>query len=185
MSSRTPKKEDVIAFFVKLFNMEITEETKSNIHTFFCNARDLIAVLFLQPDGLEKFSEAVTHAFVGVCAANPENQLRAALFGCLVEDKSDKILFNYFYEKIAIPVINSGGDVMRTKGNVFDILQIRNLYISPVTIFQQLKREFCDSTTQAIKSYNPWEFLQDYFRHNKELTIEMIDLLSNDQMIIR
>ncbi len=62
--------------------------------------------------GFDKFVTTLSTINDG-CSANIGNQFHIALYHCLLEDKSDAILYQILSQDIIPPILNKGGDVIR------------------------------------------------------------------------
>ena len=150
LNDQDPSVENVINFFTKALGNEeeILQGQSQKLTTFFAANKNLLAILFAKDGGLDQFARIAAELTQG-CVANIATQFRNALYASLLEDShANQALFGLFQEKIANPILNSGGDHLTgspTGINIFTDHFIAQNYISPNGLAKALAKEFYDS----------------------------------------
>lgn len=117
LSTESPAPEDVISFLrnlvVEYEFSSISEANQNKLVEFFVKNKDKIVYLFSKPGGVESFGTSLSSLMDG-CAANIGTHISKAVNQNLAEEPDDKILYEIF-DKVALEIINSGGDNLDDK----------------------------------------------------------------------
>ena len=159
--SISSEESEIAAFFEKLLGLEseISLDNQPKLRDFFCANKGLLATLFMQKDGLDKFA-AVIESLGDGCVANLATQFKIALYQNLITDDCDQVLMSVFQEKIATPILNSGTDLLTGSSSgieIFLVSQINNSKISPNGLVEALAGEFFKD---GKKLRDVWEFFE-------------------------
>jgi hypothetical protein len=149
----------IAEFFEKLLGLEseISLNNRPKLRDFFLANKDLLATLFMQKDGLDKFA-AVIESLGDGCVANLATQFKISLYQNLITDDCDQVLMSVFQEKIATPILNSETDLLTGSSSgieIFSVIQINNSKISPNGLVGALTEEFFKDDK---KLRDVWEF---------------------------
>jgi len=160
--SISSEESEIAAFFEKLLGLEseISLDNRPKLRDFFCANKGLLATLFMQKDGLDKFA-AVIESLGDGCVANLATQFKISLYQNLITDDCDQVLMSVFQEKIATPILNSGTEDLLTGSSsgieIFSVSQINNSKISPNGLVEALAGEFFKD---GKKLRDLWEFFE-------------------------
>jgi hypothetical protein len=175
--------DSTVEFFVRALkiNVEDIRSGKSKLADFFRNNKKELAK-FLQEGGLAVL-DTLLYTHGDGCAKNIGSQFTMALYLHLLNDNSlDLYLYQFVTQKIIVPIVNKGGDIIGAEGNPFKNSGVRGYYLSPDALIQQLARStfFVDG-----KINNAWPFLKDKCGVKEEELSELLRLVTEkneDQM---
>lgn len=147
MTSNSPSNSKILNFFRSTLGLEgtINNNNQRSLLDLFRRDKHLLANLFQQDKGLDKFLRAIPSIDHG-CFANIGSHIRTAVIEGLITDSCDNKLFSIFYHKVHIPIINQNGvdhpDANSGPGEIFNDSRINELVILPRGLIATLKKEF-------------------------------------------
>ena len=155
----------------------ITDTNKRKLLEFFDKSRVEISQLLQKEGGFDKFVRTLSTISDG-CSANIGNQFHIALYHCLLEDKSDAILYQILSQDIITPILNKGGEVILNQPDPLSNTKVRNYHYSPEALFDKVAKVFYDPTKEKKIGRNATDVIRDKYGDDK--ASEIIELLSTE-----
>ena len=148
----------IIQLFSKIFKQDLSDLSDIERSRFigFCNqSRTLLAHLFRQKDVLSEFCVA----FAGDgCSVNITNQANIFVYGRLLEDPCDQILFSYFRNLFYTVNSSSRRDLIYFQPDPFKHEFMNEVRLFPIAFFQELQKEFYDPSRDPKIIRDVWNF---------------------------
>ena len=107
------------------------------------------------------------------------NQFHIALYDCLLQDKSDVILYQILSQDIIPAILNKGGDLIGVQSNPLDNTYVKDYHYSPEALFNEVAKVFYDPTKKKPIGRNAADLIKD--KYGVEKTHEIIDLLAESK----
>lgn len=163
----------IIQLFSKIFKQDLSDLSDIERSRFigFCNqSRTLLAHLFRQKDVLSEFCVA----FAGDgCSVNITNQANIFVYGRLLEDPCDQILFSYFRNLFYTVSGSSQRDLIYLQPDPFKHEFMNEVRLFPTAFFQELQKEFYDPSQDPKIIRDVWNFF-DKLGVNKDNLYEIL-----------
>ena len=177
--------DDIVDFLSSIINPTqqdtdtpvITDTNKSKLLEFFNKSKASISQLLQKEGGFDKFVTTLSTINDG-CSANIGNQFHIALYHCLLEDKSDAILYQILSQDIITPILNKGGEVILNQPDPLSNTKVRNYHYSPEALFDKVAKVFYDPTKEKKIGRNATDVIRDKYGDDK--ASEIIELLSTE-----
>ncbi|MCE3255613.1 MAG: hypothetical protein K0R25_1107 [Rickettsiaceae bacterium] len=147
---------EVTEFFKAVLNIDadINEKNQKKLKELFAENKSELIYLFKIEGTLDRLNSWFYTIGDG-CVANIGTQLKNFLFQSLITDPCAQILYPIFCEKIVTPVLNSGGDRLRSSPNGINIFHtdaINNSFIFPNGLVAELKKSLLDTQYNELIS---------------------------------
>ena len=175
LQSNDLNKEDVAKFFSELFQCVLPEgqDKKNELAVFFKNNKKELAHCFCNENlPKENFTSLLTTLQDG-CFANIGTQFTSMLYGVMIKEEDDKVLYGVMSSKIISSIgnnqdINHGQDV-GNDGKPLDSEIIKAYLLSPMALIEKLSKE------EMLTPAKTWEIIQKNPGDNHEIIYRLTE----------